>query len=169
VLSGPDDACLAVGGDSVTFVFAPRWWFVDPRRHIEVVMLVMGGWLIWRDPVTVATLNQPGVARAIGFLCIVAAVWSGTRWVWMAVAPNPALQADMDSIVIRACSPPTRTVLYADVDAVSFTSFSVTLELATGRNVTIFPSAMRDETGAPVEPEDLADRLKKRIRAAKSS
>lgn len=169
MLSGSNDACVAVGADSVTLVFTPRWWFVDPRRHIELAMLLLGILGIWWDPVSVATLNQPGVTRATGFVVVAAAVWSGTKWAWMAVAPNPALQAGKDSVVIRACSPPTRTVLYTDVDAVSFTSFSVTLELATGRNVRIFPSAMRDESGASVDPEDLADRLKKRIRAAKSS
>ena len=150
-------------------VFTPRWSILDPRRRFEVVMLAMGGWLVWRDPVTIATFNQPGVGRAVGFVNLAAAVVLAVKWVWMAVAPNPALEVSQLSLTVRACSPPTKVVSLADVVGVSSTPQTVSVDLVDGRTITVFASVLRDPSGRSVDSADLRARLTALIRKAGSS
>lgn len=150
-------------------LFAPRLVLLDPRRRLEVVLLAGSVWLIWWDPVTIATLNQSGGARVIGLLGAAMAVRLGVKWVWMAVAPNPALEVSEQSLTVRACSPPTKVVLLSDIAGVSSSQAMVSIALRDGRTIAIFVEALRDQSGSEIDEMALRDRLIGLVREANSS
>jgi hypothetical protein len=111
---------------------------VSRKRVLPIFIGVAVGFVggIWAivDPVTGAIYRSEEVVRLVGILGGAAMAYATVRMGWLLIV-SPGLELSPEALTVRIAGPPTRVVMWEELERVSFGKHHTFLHLKSGRRL----------------------------------